>query len=386
MGAMSEYQSAEQSLSEIRDRARPLMASGRWDLAYLCYRDLMRSPDPEVWLELGRMLVAGGLFLPAQLRFERALRLAPGHNEVARAIAANAPQVAAFLQGTPPPRLAPCVSAVMLTWNCWDVTARCLQQLLLRSPELRELIVVDNGSQDETPLRLRELQQAHPELVRLVLNPENRGFAAGCNQGAALASSEYVLFLNNDVLVTQGWLARLILGLRGAGADLAGPAATGVSGPQDITEIDPHIVLETDIRECYAQLRGGDFAGRGRELNRLQGFGILLRREVLERIGGFDPRFGIGNFEDDDLCLRARLAGFRLWYEPSSYLHHFGQVSFRAARLDYAALLRANWRRFRAKWELLEAFPDDGHWDFDAALAAVMARPKPAADLYLPLG
>jgi GT2 family glycosyltransferase len=156
-----------------------------------------------------------------------------------------------------------------------------------------------------------------------------------------------VLLLNNDCLVTTGWLRRL---LRALDSDprigLAGPSANCVSGAQQV-----------EVR--YDDLAGLDgFAwdwgkthNRGVEdTDRLVGFCLLLRREVIDRIGLFDERFGLGCFEDDDYCVRALRAGFRAVIARDAFVHHFGGQTFRGAGVDLAAQLRHNQELFRAKW------------------------------------
>ena len=79
---------------------------------------------------------------------------------------------------------------------------------------------------------------------------------------------------------------------------------------------------------------------------------MAIGRDVIDAIGGFDTRFEVGNLEDDDLCLRARLAGFRLLVADDSYVHHFGHKTFDLVADDYDALLQENAMRYRMKWDL----------------------------------
>jgi GT2 family glycosyltransferase len=87
---------------------------------------------------------------------------------------------------------------------------------------------------------------------------------------------------------------------------------------------------------------------------------MAIARPVLDRIGGFDTRFEIGNLEDDDYSLRARLAGFRLWVADDSYVHHFGHKTFALTGEDYDALMLANVTRYVAKWDLPEGIDPRG--------------------------
>ena len=90
-----------------------------------------------------------------------------------------------------------------------------------------ELILVDNGSSDGTPEYLRSFAQAHSN-VKVILNTSNLGFAHGNNQGAAAATGEILVFLNNDTLVTSGWLDGLERALQDPSVGMAGPVTNSI--------------------------------------------------------------------------------------------------------------------------------------------------------------
>jgi GT2 family glycosyltransferase len=75
---------------------------------------------------------------------------------------------------------------------------------------------------------------------------------------------------------------------------------------------------------------------------------------VVEKIGGLDERFGLGNFEDDDFSLRAAAAGFTSLIAKAAFVHHFGSRTFRGAKIDYRASIEKNWVIFKSKWGLPE--------------------------------
>jgi len=83
---------------------------------------------------------------------------------------------------------------------------------------------------------------------------------------------------------------------------------------------------------------------------RVVGFCMLIKREVIDKIGGLDGRFGLGNFEDDDFSLRAALAGFESWIVKDCFVHHFGSRTFAGAKIDFRESLHKNWEIFKEKW------------------------------------
>jgi GT2 family glycosyltransferase/predicted TPR repeat methyltransferase len=240
-------------------------------------------------------------------------------------------------------------SIIILTHNNLELTRRCLESIERHTPEPHELIIVDNGSTDGTPGFLRSYAAAR-ENVRVILNAENRGFAAGNNLGFALSRGEFVLLLNNDTLVTPGWLGRMLSVLyRHPDAGLVGPRSNYVSGPQLVQGAS---YRGEDELERFAARWARDHEGESEEVSRLVGFCLLLRRSVLQRVGGLDERFGTGNFEDDDFCLRARATGFRLRIAQDCFVHHEGSRTFRSAGIDYRAAMERNFQLFKAKWGL----------------------------------
>lgn len=254
----------------------------------------------------------------------------------------------------------PTVSIVVLTWNALSYTQRCLASVLAHTDPRHEVVVVDNGSTDGTPASLADLAAREPERVRVHLNAENRGFAAGNNQGIALARRDHVLLLNSDTVVTEGWLERMLAVLgREPRAGLVGPVSNRVAGPQKLASVGYDEGTLAGLA-LFAAGRAHVLAGRARELLCAVGFCLLIRRRVLEEIGGLDEGFGRGNYEDTDYCLRAFLAGWSTMLAEDSFVHHFGSRSFAAGKVDYVAELDDKFAIFKRKWNLPEALrPQD---------------------------
>jgi GT2 family glycosyltransferase len=235
----------------------------------------------------------------------------------------------------------------MLTCNGLDVTRRCIESLQTHTPEPHELVLVDNGSTDGTLEYLRSLSGAV-----VIENGRNLGFGAGCNLGIAASVGERILLLNNDVVVTDGWLATLHDALDAdPEAALAGPRTNRITGEQQVDDVGYDVATLVGL-DAWAAGWASEHAGRREQIRRLVGFCILLERDVVDRIGGFDLRYGIGNFEDDDLCLRAAVAGFACTVAHDSFIHHVGSSTFTGQGIDYAERMGESYRAFAAAWRL----------------------------------
>ena len=129
------------------------------------------------------------------------------------------------------------VSIIILTWNALEYTQKCVNSIQNHTRYPHEIVFVDNASTDGTVEYLRNLVKGHSN-YKLIENRENRGFAAGNNQGVSAASGEYVMLLNNDVLVSDGWLESLVESLEiDKNIGMVGPITNSISGRQQVIEI-----------------------------------------------------------------------------------------------------------------------------------------------------
>ncbi len=223
------------------------------------------------------------------------------------------------------------VSVVIPVHNNWKLTSACLGALRASTDQDLEIIVVDNGSTDETPQVLID------EDVVVVTNPSKRGFPAAVNQGILRSTGEFVCILNNDTEVTQGWLTELLNALDEPGTQLVGPRSNHIAGLQQIPggpEVEPS--SHAWAREWTASRRG-----RTWRTDRLIGFCLLARRCTFEKVGGFDEGFGIGNYEDDELGHRLMAAGGHLRVADGAVVLHHGSATFASLEVDMAAVLRS---------------------------------------------
>jgi GT2 family glycosyltransferase/2-polyprenyl-3-methyl-5-hydroxy-6-metoxy-1,4-benzoquinol methylase/Tfp pilus assembly protein PilF len=248
-------------------------------------------------------------------------------------------------------------SLVILTCNELEYTKKCVKSLRRHTPEPHEVIFVDNGSTDGTLQWLKRLTQENKN-YRLISNKKNLGFARGCNQGIEASQGEFVLLLNNDVLVTKDWLSGLVSCLnQSPNAGIVGPMTNNISGPQ-------RVVLEgyrsvDDLDRCAAAFRER-YRYRRIAFRRIVGFCMLFRRTLIEQIGMLDESFGTGNFEDDDFCLRAALAGYANYIVGDVFIHHYGSRSFIGNKIDYSTSISGNIKIFEEKWAGLDFRTDTG--------------------------
>jgi len=252
-------------------------------------------------------------------------------------------------------------SVVVPVCNRAALTRQCLDILLASEPEgaTLETVVVDDASSDAT----RQVLALYGDRIRVLGNEENVGFAAACNRGAAAASGEWLVFLNNDTLPQPGWLDALLryaarderIGL--VGAKLLFPNDTvqhaGVVFSRDRT---PHHV--------YAGFRAEHPAvNKSRQFQVVTGACALIRRALFHEAGGFDPGF-LNGYEDVDLCLRLRRLGYEVHYCHESVLYHLESAT-RESRLD-----DRNHRLFLERWSN-SVHQDDIQYYFEDGLIEI---------------
>ncbi|WP_052675737.1 glycosyltransferase family 2 protein [Paenibacillus sp. IHBB 10380] len=234
-------------------------------------------------------------------------------------------------------------SIVILTYNQLHMTIHCLESIRRNTPEDYEIIVIDNGSTDETVTYMKTQTD-----VILHENTENLGFGKGCNQGIECASGDQILFLNNDTIVTKHWLENMLDALYShERVGMVGPVTNYSSGHQII----PVPYTELSGIDAFAESYCKENAGKHLEVRRLIGFCLLAKRSVLDEIGWFDEQFGLGNYEDDDLCLRAIRKGYSLLVAQDSFIHHFGHATMNQLPTeDLRTLLDKNGKKATEKW------------------------------------
>jgi GT2 family glycosyltransferase/Flp pilus assembly protein TadD len=235
------------------------------------------------------------------------------------------------------------VSIVIPTHNRLDLTRQCVASIRQHTETPHEIIIVDNGSTDGTPAWARE------EGLRVISHTQNHGVPAACNRGILASLGEYVLLLHNDTLVPPGWAARLLAHARtDPSVGLVGPTTNFATSSQQVA-----VFYET--HEAYlacAAERSHAHREPALEVERLAGFCLLVPRSVVQMVGLFDERFGLGKLEDDDYCLRVRMAGYRLLWAQDVLVHHEGHQTFGQLGDAFGEVLERNKRLFLEKWDI----------------------------------
>ena len=235
------------------------------------------------------------------------------------------------------------VSIIIVSFNTCQLLDDCLASVLRETNRPHEIIVVDNASTDDS---LEMLQTKYPN-VQLICNHGNAGFAKANNLGLGLAEGKYMLLLNPDTIILDGAIDRLV-------SFMEHHPEAGICSPKNVGA-DYELQLNCDyfpslwnIFVEYARLgclfprrrifnltmmRHWNYDGI-REVERVTGCSLLLRRELFDAIGDLDDNFFM-YFEETDYCYRAQKRGFKTFFYPESVILHYGGQSAKAGKLNH---------------------------------------------------
>jgi GT2 family glycosyltransferase len=230
----------------------------------------------------------------------------------------------------------PVVTLVVVNYNARDYLVRMLSSAISSAGDVPlEIVVVDNGSTDGSA----EAAALYFPDARVVISQENKGFAWGNNRGASLAGGKLLLFANNDVVFVDRCIQEMASFLSrhpevaAVGPKVINPDGTLQFSGKRVPDVATGVMVATGLHrwlgwrrlwEAYYLLP--DDYDDVQEVDHLTGCCLMVRREVWERVGGFDEDYFM-YFEDIDWCLRARRSGERLVYLPSASLVHYKSVS-----------------------------------------------------------
>lgn len=247
-------------------------------------------------------------------------------------------------------KLYPKVSIIIVTYNNVELTKACIDSIYLKSqyPHF-EIIIVDNDSHDGTIEYLHEISRRHKN-IKLILNDDNKGFATANNQGIKIAEGDYIILLNNDTVVTPGWITRLLRYLEDKNIGMVGPVTNmcgneaKISVPYNVSTLKG---FEKFIKEYYKSHPEQDYF----EIDMLGMFCVALRKETVDEIGLLDEMFKVGTFEDTDYAQRLKLEGYKIICARDVFIHHHCNASFgKLPPEEYLRIYAENKRKFEEKW------------------------------------
>jgi GT2 family glycosyltransferase len=216
----------------------------------------------------------------------------------------------------------PLVTVVVVNWNRRELLQSCLKSLAAQTHRSFEVVVVDNGSVDESAALVEEMASSYPVPLRLIVNSNNRGFCAANNQGFAASHSDLVALLNNDAEADPGWLEALESVIRVSGD--VGMAASKILVWEDPLRIDKvgHLIYPDGQNRGRGtgQLDQGQF-DQVEETLWPDGCAAMYRRAMLDEVDGFDEEF-FAYADDAELGLRGRIAGWTCLYAPGAVVRH----------------------------------------------------------------
>lgn len=268
---------------------------------------------------------------------------------------------------------------IVLTWNGKDLIEGFIESFLRNTDTPSRLIIIDNASSDGTNEYLLSLKDTGKCSFKIVLNNENKGFVRGMNQGIAVSDAPYVCLANNDLLFTRGWLEEIInIFQKYPQAGILNPNSNNLGARFSEKEIS----LEDfagDLRSRY----GGVFI----EMPFCIGFCMVIKRDVINKIGVLSEDFYPAFFEDSDYSLRTVRAGYKIGMAKGSYVWHKEHASFdKADKKQTEKLFKRNREIFVKKWgEILRiALIADNHRELKENIHKTMetARSGNYVDVY----
>ncbi len=247
-------------------------------------------------------------------------------------------------------------SIIILTYNNFEYSRDCIESIRKYTENnTYEIIVVDNNSTDET----REWLKAQPDL-KLQLNEKNEGFPRGCNIGIRMAEADNdILLLNNDTIVTPRWLENLRTCLYSS-HDI-GAAGAVSNHHENLQGVDFTYENMDEMQEC-ADKNNRSNSSLWEEKVFLIGYCLLIKREVINKIGLLDEAYSPGYVEDNDFSLRILKAGYRLMLCHDCFIHHYLGTGFWKDMSRFYPILYANRATFFNRWGFVtQAFDEIKH-------------------------
>ncbi len=279
----------------------------------------------------------------------------------------------------------PKVSIIIPVYNQVEYTYACLVSILEHTKDVSyEVIIADDVSTDAT----KDLERYARGLV-ICRNETNQGFLLNCNHAAEKARGTYLMFLNNDTQVTEGWLSSLVELMESD--ETIGMAGSKLVYPDGRLQEAGGIIWSDGSGWNYGRMDDPDKPEYNyvKDVDYISGAAILLPNDLWKKIGGFDSRFAPAYCEDSDLAFEVRRAGYRVVYQPLSRVIHFEGIS-NGTDVEGTGLKRyqvENSRKLKEKWAAEFALQCENNGSPDPFRARERSMGKPVilvVDHYVP--
>ncbi len=217
---------------------------------------------------------------------------------------------------------------IIPVWNQLQLTKDCIEHIIKNTRHPYKLVIIDNGSERQTEEYLKGIDRDSRLQVTLIRNEKNLGYVKAVNQGLRASDADYVCLLNNDTKVGEQWLEELI---KVAESD----AKIGIVNPGG----------------SLGSFKKKELSGKWIEIGFATGFCMLIKREVVSKIGFFDEIYEIGFWEDTDYCKKAKKVGYICASAKAAYVYHYSHKSFNIFRKNKVnELFEKNKNIFYSKW------------------------------------
>lgn len=231
------------------------------------------------------------------------------------------------------------VTAVIPTWNRRDLLEAVLADLLAQTLPAQRIVVVDNGSADDSA------EVARRYGADVISWPENRGFAQAVNAGIQAATTDWVLILNNDVGLPPDWLETMLASAsRHPDAAFFAPKLVQAADTSQLDGTFDALSRSGFAWRCGAGRPDGPAWSTGRQVQFVPLTAALIRRGLFDRIGLLEEQFE-SYYEDVEFFLRCGLQGVTGWYEPAAVARHVGSATLGEWNKDTVFRLTRNQRR-----------------------------------------